>query len=187
MNNEVIQEYTKKVTITVLAVIMMSATAAAVAFPLLKLFHLYPTVSWLPIAFLVAVILVEDVIGGALIKKALGYDELPAGYVKSVKNYFLFILILNLNMITWFFPSKESWMFAFYFLILMAFFLDLKYIIVTVGLETVSLLILFVLNPATRPVDTMFWSDAILRAICLSLSLLGVIALIYFVNTFLLH
>ncbi|MCM1283976.1 MAG: methyl-accepting chemotaxis protein [Roseburia sp.] len=125
--------------------------------------------------------------GGVLLRKAFVYDELPDQYIKSIKNYFIFLVVLNLNLITWFFPSKESWMFAFYFLILMAFFLDLKYIIAASVLEMVSLLILFVFNPAARPVDSMFWSDAILRAICLSLSLLGVIALIYFVNTFLLH
>ncbi|MCM1283977.1 MAG: hypothetical protein NC242_10170 [Roseburia sp.] len=70
MNEEVIREYTKKVTITVLAVIMMSATAAAVAFPLLKLFHLYPTVSWLLIALFVVVIVVEDLIGGGTSSKS---------------------------------------------------------------------------------------------------------------------
>lgn len=187
MNNEVMQEYTKRVIITILAVIMLSASAAAITFSLLKLFHLYPTVSWTLLAFFVAVIVVEDIVGVVLIRKASSYEELPDYYVKNVKIYFLFLIILNLNLITWFFPSRESWMFVFYFLILMAFFLDLKIIIVSAVLEALSVLALFAFNPVTRPDDTLFGSDAILRTICISLSLFGVIALIYFVNAFLLH
>ena len=187
MNNEVLKEYTKKVSILVLVVIMLSATAAAVVFPVLKVAGLYPDVSYATIGMFVAIVLVEDIAGIVLVRKSLAYGVLPDQYERTIKIYFLFILLLNLNLITWCFPSKESWMFVFYFLVLMAFFLDLKFIALCGGLEIVSLVILFIGNPVTRPVDALFLSDSILRTICVTLSMAGVVAMVVFVNKFLLH
>lgn len=187
MNNEVMKEYTKKVSILVLAVIMFSATAAAVVFPVLKIVGLYPNVSYAIIGIFVAIVIVEDIAGMIFIKKSLNQKVLSDKYEKIVKIYFLLTLLFNLNLITWFFPSKESWMFAFYFLVLMSFFLDLKFIVICGGVEAVSLIILFAGNPVTRPVEDMFWSESILRTICISLSLTGLIAMVVCVNKFLLH
>lgn len=187
MNSEVMKEYTKKVSILVLLVIMLSATAAAVVFPVLKVVGLYPDVSYAVLGLFEVIVMAEDVVGVVLVRKGLSQEVLTERYEHIVKNYFLIMLVVNLNSITWFFPSKESWMFAFYFLVLMSFFLDLRYSVICGGLEMASLLILFVCNPLTRPVDTMFCSDSILRAICISLSMVGLIAMVFFVNKFLLH
>lgn len=131
--------------------------------------------------------MVEDVLGGILIKKSIGQVELSDTYERNVKLYFLIILLVNFNLITWFFPSKESYMFVFYFIVLMAFFLDLKFISYCAIGEVISLIILFVGNTVTRPEKTLFITDAILRLICISLILMGLIALVYFVNRFLLN
>ncbi len=186
MNNEVMKEYTKKVSILVLVVIMLSATAAAIVFPVLKAVGLYPDVSYMAIGIFVTFIILEDVAGVIFIKKSLEQEVLSDRYESMVKIYFLFVLILNLNLITWFFPSKESWMFAFYFIVLMSFFLDLKFIVLCGALEAVSLIVLFIGKPITRPIENLFWSDGILRTICVLLSLAGVIAMVFFVNKFLL-
>ncbi|MBQ2801366.1 MAG: hypothetical protein IJF03_08260 [Lachnospiraceae bacterium] len=187
MTNEVMKEYTKKVTILVLGVIMLSATAAAIVFPVLKFAGLYPGVSFAIIGVFIAVIIAEDIIGAILIRKSLEQEVLEDKFEEKVKNYFLFVLLLNLNLITWCFPSKESWMFAFYFLVLMSFFLDLKFIAICGLAEAVSLIILFIGNPVARPVESMFWSDSILRTICITLSLAGMVAVVFFVNKFLLN
>ena len=174
------KEYIKKVIISVLVIIMFSATAAAVVFSIFKALGLYPNVSIGLLAIFVSVVVVEDVLGGVLIKKSIDQVELSDTYERSVKLYFLIILLVNFNLITWFFPSKESYMFVFYFLVLMAFFLDLKFISYCAIGEVISLIILFVGK-------TLFITDAILRLICISLSLMGLIALVYFVNRFLLN
>ena len=187
MDSKVMKEYIKKVIISVLVIIMFSATAAAVVFSIFKALGLYPNVSIGLLAIFVPVVLVEDVLGGILIKKSIGQVELSDTYERNVKIYFLIILLVNFNLITWFFPSKESYMFVFYFLVLMAFFLDLKFISYCAIGEVISLIILFVGNTVTRPEKTLFITDAILRLICISLSLMGLIALVYFVNRFLLN
>lgn len=185
--NEVLQEYRKKVVIFLLGIIIFSVTAAAVVFPVLKALGLYPTVSMMLIAVFEIVIVMEDIAAGLLIRKSLQYKVLPQQYEKSIKIFLAACVALNLNLITWVFPSKESWMFAFYFLVLMAFFLDIRHVILCAGIETVSLIILFVFNPVTRPDPSIFWSEAVLRTVCLSLSLIAVAVLMGFVSKYLLN
>lgn len=187
MDNEILQEYRKRVTIFVIAIVCVSALAAGIVLPGMKLFGLYPTVSWLLCGIFIAVILLEEISGICLLRLSMRQEVLSNHLESLLKNYLLIVLIVNINLITWFFPSKESWMFAFYFIILMAFFLDVKFVIKCGIAEVISLLILFLINTATRPVESMFLSDLILRAICIMLSLLGVVALVVFVNMFLLN
>ncbi|MBQ6885982.1 MAG: hypothetical protein IJN54_00505 [Lachnospiraceae bacterium] len=187
MGAEILQEYRKKVVVFVLAIVCFSATAAAVVLPGMKLFGLYPTVSWGICGIFIAIILIEDIIGIFLLRKSLKQEELSKELDNLIKNYFLVLLILNINLITWVFPSKESWMFVFYFLILMAFFLDIKFLLKAFVTLVVSIVILFFGNPATHPVESLFWSDTILRTICITLSSAGVIIMVVFVDKFLLN
>lgn len=187
MDVEILQEYRKKVVVFILGIVCFSATAAAVVLPGMKLFGLYPTVSWGICGIFIAAILLEDILGILLIRKSLSQEVLSESLDNLAKNYLLVVLILNINLITWIFPSKESWMFVFYFLILMAFFLDLKFVLRCFIAEVLSVVILFFANPVTRPVDDMFIQDTILRTICITLSLLGIIILVIFIDKFLLN
>lgn len=185
--NEVLQEYRKKVVIFLLGIIIFSVTAAAVVFPVLKALGLYPTVSVPLIAVFEIIIALEDIAAGLLIRKSLQYKVLSQQYEKSIKIFLAACVALNLNLITWVFPSKESWMFAFYFLVLMAFFLDLKHVVLCAGIEAVSLIILFVFNPVTKPDSSIFWSELVLRTVCLTLSLAAIAVLMGFVSKYLLN
>ena len=187
MDKEILEEYRKKAIIFLLGIIMFSATAAGIVFPILKGVKLFPTVLWRTVIFFVICILLEDMIGFWLIKKSIGEKALSDRTQRLIKWYLILIQGINLNLITWCFPSKESWMFAFYFLVLMALFLDLKIIGICCFVDAISLLILFLGNPVTRPVETLFVTDSILRLICIVLSLAGVGILLAFVNKFLLH
>ena len=187
MDAEILQEYRKKVVGFVIAIVCFSATAAAIVLPGMKLFGLYPAVSWLLCGAFIGVIVLEDALGICIIRQSMKQEVLSEQTEKMAKNYLLILLILNINLITWFFPSKESWMFSFYFLILMAFFLDMKFVLKCGLAEVISLTILFFANPVTYPVESLFWSDAILRVICITLSLAGVIILMAFIEKFLLN
>lgn len=187
MDNEILQEYRKKVAIFVIAIVCCSAFAAAVVLPGMKLLGWYPEVSWGLCGIFIAVVLVEGITGVYLIRLSMQQEVLSERLDSILKNYLLVLLIVNINLITWFFPSKESWMFTFYFIILMAFFLDVQFVIKCGVAEVVSLLILFFANSVTRPAEELFWSDVVLRTICIILSLFGVIVLVVFVNRFLLN
>lgn len=153
----------------------------------MKLLGWYPEVSCGLCGIFIAVVLVEVITGVYLIRLSMQQEVLSERLDSILKNYLLVLLIVNINLITWFFPSKESWMFTFYFIILMAFFLDVQFVIKCGVAEVVSLLILFFANSVTRPAEELFWSDVVLRTICIILSLFGVIVLVVFVNRFLLN
>ena len=119
MDLEIMKEYTKKTVIFVLGIIMFSATAAGIVFPILKGLGLYSTVMWVTVIIFEGCILIEDIIGFSLIRRSIKEKVLSKKTENIVKIYFVLVLNVNLNLITWFFPSKESWMFAFYFVILM--------------------------------------------------------------------
>lgn len=187
MDNEIMLEYRKKVAIFVLAIVCVSAAAAGIVLPGMKLLGLYPAVSWGICGLFMAVILLEVILGIYLIRLSMRQEILSDRLERLLKNFLLVVLTININLITWFFPSKESWMFAFYFIILMAMFLDIGFVVKCAAAEIVSLLILFFANAASQPVEELFWSDAILRTICITLSMFGVIVLVVFVNRFLLN
>lgn len=187
MDKEILEEYRKKAVVLLLGIIMFSATAAGVVFPILKAIGLYPSVLWLTIVIFVVFIIAEDVMGFVLMKQSLKEKVLSVKIENRVKGYLVFIQCVNLNLITWFFPSKESWMFAFYFLILMAIFLDMRVIWICCAVDLVSLVILFWKSPVSRPVENLLVTDSILRAICILLSLAGVVLFVIFINKFLLY
>ena len=68
-----------------------------------------------------------------------------------------------------------------YFVILVAFFLDIKFVLKCSVTEIVSVVILFFANSVTQPDKNLFWSDVVLRTICITLSMVGVIILMLFI------
>ena len=183
----IVKEYRKKVARILIIVIMFSATAAAITFPMLKLLGMYQGVSWVSVGIFVFCILVEDIISVLLMRRDRDNEVMSEQTEKVIRIYLMMIQVVNLNLITWIFPSKESWMFAFYFLILMSIFLDIKFSISCCMVDLASIIILFVGNPAARPSKELFLSDSILRMICISMSLAGVLLFLALVNKFLLN
>ena len=183
----IVKEYRKKVARILIIVIMFSATAAAITFPMLKLLGMYQGVSWVSVGIFVFCILVEDIISVLLMRRDRDNEVMSEQTEKVIRIYLMMIQGVNLNLITWLFPSKESWMFAFYFLILMSIFLDIKFSLSCCVVDLVSITILFVGNPAARPSKELFLSDSILRMVCISMSLAGVLLFLALVNKFLLN
>lgn len=183
----IVKEYRKKVAMILIVIIMFSATAAAVTFPVMKLLGMYQGVSWVRVGIFVFCILIEDVISVFLMRQDREKEVLSEQTEKAIRIYLMLIQGVNLNLITWFFPSKESWMFAFYFLILMSIFLDVKFSLSCCIVDLISIIILFVGNAASRPNKELFLSDTILRMVCISMSLAGVLIFLALVNKFLLN
>lgn len=183
----VVKEYRKKVAAILIVVIMFSATAAAVTFPVMKLLGMYPGVSWIRVGIFVFCILAEDIISVLLMRQDREKEVLSERTEKRIRIYLMMVQGVNLNLITWFFPSRESWMFAFYFLILMSVFLDVKFSLSCCIVDLVSIVILFVGNAASRPGKELFLSDTILRTVCICMSLAGVLLFLALVNKFLLN
>lgn len=97
-----------------MSIVCCSASAAAVVLPGMKLLGWYPEVSWVFCGIFIAVVLVEVITGVYLIQLCKQQEVLSEKLDSILKNELLVVLIVNINLITWFFPSRESWMFIFY-------------------------------------------------------------------------
>lgn len=76
MDNEIMLEYRKKVAIFVLAIVCVSASAAGIVLPGMKLLGLYPAVSWGVCGIFMAVILLEVILGIYLIRLSMRQEIL---------------------------------------------------------------------------------------------------------------
>lgn len=126
--------------------------------------------------------------GLVLIKTAFEDGVLRDGMLKKAKGFLWLALIVQYNLILYIIPSRDFWGFTFFFLILLAFFLDMKYTIsCSVCLFASYLLsIVFLWERELLPAnDAQFISDTVIRVICLVLSILSVNLLSWFVGTFL--
>lgn len=181
----VIEEYRIKVVKLVVIIVTLSSAAAGVAFPMMKLLNLYPSVTWGTIGIFDAVILLEILAGVYLTITSVVDGKLDPDKEKLVKAYLTIVQCININLITWLMPSKETWVFVFYFLILMGLFLDLKVIVSCAVFDVLSIVVLHILNKTIHPAAEYYISDFIIRIINLTLSIFGVLLFVYFVSNIL--
>lgn len=178
----VIEEYRIKVVKLVVIIVTLSSAAAGTVFPLMKLLNLYPGVSWGTIGIFDALILLEVIAGFYLFRTSIVDGKLVPEKEKLVKTYLTAVQCININLITWLMPSKETWVFVFYFLILMGLFLDMKVIASCAVFDILSLIVLHIFNKAIHPAAEYYISDFIIRVINLTLSIFGVLLFVYFVS-----
>lgn len=171
-----------------LIILVTSCMAATVTFTTEKLFGLNPTVPWSAVLVLGLMDTVFYIIALFLIKTSFNGDgDLKEGRLKVGKIFSAVTLILQWNYILWMSPSRTFWGFLFFFLVLMAFFLDIKLVLVS-GIACMGSLFVGwgVRGTALMPVkDELFITDVIMCIIGLSLSLVGLLLLIFLVSHFL--
>ena len=165
----------------------MSATAVLTTE---KIVGLYPDIPWIAM-ILFAIMDVVFFISGIFIVKT-SFDEngyLKEGKLKAGKSFSAFLLIVQWNYILYMVPSRTFWGFLFFFLILIAFFLDIK-LELFVGLACmISLFIAWgIRGTSLLPVkDELFVGDILLCLIALVLSVAGRLIFVYFVSHFLVN
>ncbi len=193
--NVVIEEYMSKVYVIVILAVTGACMCAGVTFGLLKFLGFYPTVSWLALGIFIAECTLYFVIGLFLIKytfkkdEATGRKTLRRDMLVKGKVFVTVLLIIQFNFITYLIPSREFWSFAFFFVMLSAFFLDMKMVSVLSGSIVVSMIISAVVKADTAlPVrDSSFLPEMVLRIICVTLSLAVILLFTYFVSHFLVN
>lgn len=171
--------------------IMVSACmCATVMFNAEKMFGLYANVPWIALILFALMDVIFFVTALALVKTS--YDEdgyLKDGRLKVGKLFCAFILIIQWNYILYMIPSRTFWGFLFFFLVLIAFFLDIKLVLTTGVICMVSLFIGWgVRGTNLMPVkDELFLTDVMLCVVAYVLSLAGLLIFVYFVAHFLVN
>lgn len=171
-----------------LFILVSACMCATVMFNTEKMFGLYPTVPWLATIGLGIMDATFFVIAILIIKSSFDQDGyLKEGRLKIGKTFSVIVLVLQWNYLLYMLPTRTFWGLLFFFLILMAFFLDIKMLLASGLMCMVSLFIgWFMRGTDLLPVkDELFLSDIIMCLVALVLSLSGLIIFVFFVAHFL--
>lgn len=189
MNNRVnvIDEYRAKVSRGSMLLLLISASMAGMYFPVVYFLGFYPSASLPVLLLFLAIVIGEDIAGFYLARTCLIDGKLSVKKEKQIKGLIVFVILVNLNFIFWMVPSRESWVFAFYFLLLVALLLDMKLLIASEAAVMLSVVILFIFNISSHPAKGLVIQDFMLRAINLSLTCVGMITIVYFAGNILLN
>lgn len=124
-----------------------------------------------------------------LIKTSYEGEYLKEGRLKIAKLFSALILIIQWNYILYMIPSRTFWGFLFFFLILMAFYLDIKLVLSSGIICMVSLFIAWgIRGTLLLPVkDDLFITDIIVCITGLTLSLTGLTIFVFFISRFLVN
>lgn len=185
----VIDEYMSNVYKWVIIIVTGACTCAAAVFSLLKLMGYYETVSWTPLLIFCGTCVLYFLTGLVLIRISIVNNVLIPERAVYGKVFLVIILTIQFNFILWLIPSREFWGYTFFFLILIAFFFDLKMISVSVAAYSISLVIAFLFKKsAVLPVaDELFVPDLVLRTVCIVLSFFSIVLIGIFVRKFLIN
>ena len=173
-----------------LIILVCACMCATVMFNTEKIFGLYPTVQWIAtiglgimdcIFFVTAVLIVRT-----------SFDEdgyLKEGRLQIGKIFSVIVLVVQWNYLLYMLPTRTFWGFLFFFLILVAFFLDIKMLLVSGLACMISLFIgWFIRGTDLMPVkDELFLTDIIMCLVALVLSLTGLAIFVFFVAHFLVN
>lgn len=191
--NNVIRNYINKTYTLVIILTTGSTTIAGATFLLMKIFGLYPDVSYIGLGIFLATCLIYLAAGFVLIKTAYteSLDEgriLKPRMLAAGKIFLNILFVVQFNFIAYLIPSRDYWAYSFFFLIVMAFLLDFKFICLCAGELLASLAVLFIVKPSSLPVkDALFVPDTLLRILGAVLSLSGTVLLVFFVNRYLVN
>ena len=173
-----------------LIVLVCASMCATIMFNTEKLLGLYPEVPWIGSIVLGIMDSIFFAIAIAILKTSFDKDGyLKEGKLKVGKIFSAAVVIIQWNYLLYLIPSRTFWGFLFFFLILIAFFLDIKVVLVSGLACMVSLFIGWgIRGTELMPVkDGLFLTDVLLCLVALVLSLTGLIIFVYFVAHFLVN
>ena len=173
-----------------LIILVSACMCATVMFNTEKLFGLYPTVPWLATIGLGIMDSIFFVIAILIVRSSFDKDGyLKEGRLRSGKIFSVVVLIVQWNYLLYMLPTRTFWGFLFFFLILIAFFLDIKMLLVSGLTCMVSLFIgWFIRGSDLLPVkDELFLTDILMCLVALVLSLAGLLIFVFFVAHFLVN
>ncbi len=173
-----------------LIILVCACMCATVMFNTEKLFGLYPTVPWLATIGLGIMDITFFVIALYIIKSSFDKDGyLKEGRLIIGKIFSVVVLVIQWNYLLYMLPTRTFWGFLFFFLILIAFFLDIKLLLISGLACMISLFIgWFIRGTDLLPVkDELFLTDVIMCLVALVLSLTGLLIMVFFVAHFLVN
>lgn len=173
-----------------LIILVCACMCATVTFNVEKLFGLYPMIPWIATIGLGIMDSIFFIIALFIVRTSFDQNGfLKKGRLRIGKIFSLLVLVIQWNYLLYMLPTRTFWGFLFFFLILIAFFLDIKLLFVS-GLACMASLFIgwFIRGTDLLPVkDELFITDIIICLVALVLSLTGLIIFVFFVAHFLVN
>lgn len=173
-----------------LMILVSACMCATLTFNIEKLLGFYPKVPWIALILFALMDILFFISAIFIVKTSIDKN----GYLKKErlnigKLFSACVLIIQWNYLLYMIPSRTFWGFLFFFLILIAFFLDMKLVLASGSICMVSLFVAWGIRGTNLlPVtDELFLTDIIMCLIALILSLSGLLVFIYFVAHFLVN
>ena len=189
-NLSALDEYINKVYVLVLILVPGACQCAGLLYTFSKIMGWLPSVSWLALIIFDVTCLIYLAIGIFFVRTGFGADGLVAQKkLKSGKVFLIVIMFIQFNFIMYMIPATDFWEFAFFFVILTAFFLDYKMVAIT-SLEIAgSVIASWILwGEIHMPAQNEHFMVNILdRGVCVFLSLPTTVLLTYLISRFLVN
>lgn len=184
-----LDEYINKVYILVLLLVPGACQCAGLAYTFERFMGWLPGVSWIALIIFDITCLMYLIIGIFLIKTGFQDGLVRAKKLKLGKVFLVIIMFIQFNFILYMIPATDFWGFAFFFVILTAFFLDYK--MVTVAAVEIAISVIaswFLYGKIHLPVENQYFIANMLdRIICVALSLPTIVLLTYLIGRFLVN
>ena len=197
MNNNVVEEYLSQVFKIVMLVITGACLCAGVTISALKLAGCYPTVPWIGLGIFVGTCILYFIIGLYFVthsytKTESGEKRIMPHMLKRGKIFIIILCTIQYNFIAYLVPTRQFWGYAFFFLILMALFLDMKMLLTTSAIVYFSAIISNIVTAKnnmsittsynSQMMSKYIFSEVVLRVVCLTLSVSAIILMTYLVG-----
>lgn len=189
MNLSALDEYINKVYVLILLIVPGACECAGLVYTVSKLIGLLPTVSWTVLIIFDITCLMYLAISLYFIKTGIKNGLVTKSSLKAGKIFLIVLMLIQYNFILYMVPATDFWGFAFFFVILTAFFLDYKMVAITSVEIAASIFVSWFVNaeyhlPAR---DANFIVNMLDRVICIVLSLASIVLFTYLINRFLVN
>jgi len=160
-----LETYLNRVFKILMIILPMSALFAGILFSFLKGIGYYKNTSWILLSIFDATNVIYCFVGAILsIKSTDKEGEVRHKVVFAGKIIIAFIEVIQWNFISYMVPSSDYWAYFGFFILLVLFFLDHKYTLITIGLILTSTFISWAIQPALLPIrDDLFVPNVALR------------------------
>lgn len=182
-------EYINRVYVLVLLLIPGATECAGLAYTFSKFMGWLPTVSWTILIIFDITCLLYLAIGIFFIKTGIKDGFVLKNKLKAGKLFIIVLMLIQFNFIVYMIPATDFWGFAFFFVILSAFFLDYKMVTV-VSIEVGGSVVVswFLCGEVHLPAkDVNFYVNMLDRVVCVILSLVTIVFLTYLINRILVN
>ena len=188
-NLSAFDDYTNSVYKIVLLLVPGACQCAGILYTFEKIMGWLPEVSWLALIIFDLTCLIYLLTGIYFVRTGFKDGVVAPSKLKGGKIFLIILEIIQFNFIMYMIPATDFWGFAFYFVILTAFFLDWKLLTIVsleIGLSVCASW--FIWGEIHLPANNIYFMPNMFdRIVCIVLSLPTIVLLAYLVHRFLVN